>query len=294
MTMAIQSSPGPAVMPAKSREPFIDPTAALALPGVLYLVLAYAIPLAILLFAAFRTPAGLSLANFSAFFADPYHRQVIYNTVWAAAVSTLVTLVIGYPTAVALAQARGFAQTGLLVALILPLSVGVVVKAFAWTIVLRTNGVLNQTLLALGIVDEPLRLLFTPAGLIIGSVNAFLPFMILPIYSVLRLVDGRLPEAAATLGAGPVYRFFRVMLPLTLPGIIAGIAFVFSLTVSMYVVPNLLLGERFMTLPRLVARSYLFYRNEALGSTIAVILLVIAVAVVVASQLLIRITRHDR
>ncbi|MCJ8142295.1 ABC transporter permease [Ancylobacter sp. A5.8] len=271
----------------------IDPTAALALPAVLYLVAAYAIPLAILLFAAFRTPEGLSLANFAGFFADAYNWQVTYNTLWSAGMSTLACLVIGYPTAVALARSRGVVQMALLVSLILPLSVGVVVKAFAWTIMLRTNGILNQALLGIGLIDAPLRLLFTPTGLVIGAVNVFLPFMILPIYSVLRLVDARLPEAAATLGAGPVYRFFHVLLPLTLPGIIAGVAFVFSLTVSMYVVPNLLMGEQFMTLPRLVARSYLYFRNEALGSTIAVILLVIAVAVVMGSQYLIRLTRHE-
>jgi putative spermidine/putrescine transport system permease protein len=292
MSTSVQTMPAAAVTRPTTRS--IDPMAALAMPSVLFLTAAYAIPLGILLFAAFRTPQGLSVVNFTAFFADAYNWQVTYNTLWAATVSTLVSLVIGYPTAVALANARGFAQTALLVSLILPLSVGVVVKAFAWTIVLRTNGALNQMLLGLGVVEAPVRLLFTPAGLVLGAINVFLPFMILPIYSVLRLVDSRLPEAAATLGAGPLYRFFHVMLPLTLPGIIAGVAFVFSLTVSMYVVPNLLLGEQFMTLPRLVARSYLFYRNEALGSTIAVVLLVIAVAVVVGSQYLIRLTRHDK
>jgi len=163
-----------------------------------------------------------------------------------------------------------------------------VVKAFAWQIVLRRDGVISQALIFLGIWDGPQRLLFTETGLIVGAANVFVPFMILPIYSVLKLVDPRLGEAAATLGASPLYRFFRVALPLSLPGIVTGIAFVFSMATSMYVIPSLLIGDRFQTLATLTGRSFLFMRNEQLGSTTAVVLLVISVGVVVASAALSR------
>ncbi len=179
-------------------------------------------------------------------------------------------------------------QALLLLSIILPLSVGVVVKAYAWQIVLRRDGVVSQALVALGIWDAPQRLLFTEAGLVIGAANVFLPFMILPIYAVIRLIDPRLTEAAATLGASPVRRFLTVTLPLTLPGIVSGIAFVFSLAVSMYVVPSLVIGDRYQTLATLTGRAFLFLRDERLGSTTAVILLVIAVAVVVGSTALAR------
>ena len=112
----------------------------------------------------------------------------------------------------------------------------------------------------------------------LGAANVFLPFMILPIYSVVKLIDPRLSEAGATLGATPLYRFARVTLPLTLPGVVTGIAFVFSLSVSMYVIPTLLIGDRFQTLATLTGRSFLLMRNEQLGSTTAVVLLVLAVA----------------
>jgi putative spermidine/putrescine transport system permease protein len=171
---------------------------------------------------------------------------------------------------------------------ILPLSVGVVVKAYAWQIVLRRDGVVSQLLVGLGVWDEPQRLLFTETGLVIGAANVFLPFMILPIYSVLRLIDPRLTEAAATLGATPLHRFLRVALPLTLPGIVTGIAFVFSMTVSMYVVPSLVIGDRYQTLATLTGRAFLFMRNEELGSTTAVLLLGLAVSVVVGSSALAR------
>ncbi|MBT9291316.1 ABC transporter permease [Prosthecodimorpha staleyi] len=266
----------------------IDPVGLLVLPAVLYLGLVYGLPLLNLLARALVVDGVPSLAGFVKFFSDPFDWIVIGNTLRIAVLVTLLSLAIGFPTALALARARGAAQALILVAIILPLSVGVVVKAFAWQIVLRRDGVVSQALVALGLWDEPQRLLFTEAGLVIGAANVFVPFMILPIYSVVKLIDPRLGEAAATLGAAPAYRFFRVFLPLALPGIVSGIAFVFSMAVSMYVVPNLLIGDRFQTLATLTGRSFLLMRNEQLGSTTAVVLLVLAVSVVVASSALSR------
>ncbi len=183
-----------------------------------------------------------------------------------------------------MARAKGLMQVALLVAIILPLSIGVVVKAFAWQIVLRRDGVVSQFLVGTGIWSEPQRLLFTESGLVLGAANVFLPFMILPIYSVVKLIDPRLSEAGATLGASPFYRFRRIFLPLTMPGLVSGIAFVFSMSVSMFVIPSLLIGDRFQMLATLTGRSFLLMRNEALGSTTAVVLLVMAVSIVVASS----------
>ncbi|MCU0985413.1 MAG: ABC transporter permease [Acetobacteraceae bacterium] len=260
----------------------------MAAPAVLYLAIFCAVPLALLLGRSVLGPEGLTLANHIAFLSDPFAWTVIGNTLSIAGQVTVIALVIGYPMAFALARARGALQIILLVAIILPLSVGVVVKAFAWAVILRRNGALNQLLLSLGVTDEPLRLLFTETGLVLGAVNVFLPFMVLPIYSVVRMVDPRLPDAAATLGASPLRRFLRVTLPLTLPGVVTGVAFVFSLAISMYVIPSLLIGDRFQTLATLTARSFLFLRNEALGGTAASILLVIALLVVTLSGWLAR------
>lgn len=268
--------------------PRLDPVALLALPAILYLALVYGLPLAGLLARSVTAGGSVSFAGFTAFFADPFSWTVMGNTVRIAVGVTLLCLLLGYPTALALARSRGAVQALILVAIILPLSVGVVVKAFAWQIVLRRDGVISQALIFLGIWDGPQRLLFTETGLIVGAANVFVPFMILPIYSVLKLVDPRLGEAAATLGASPLHRFFRVALPLSLPGIVTGIAFVFSMATSMYVVPSLLIGDRFQTLATLTGRSFLFLRNEQLGSTTAVVLLLISVAVVVASAALSR------
>lgn len=264
----------------------IDPVILLALPAVIYLTVVYGVPLIVLLGRSVMVGGMPSLAPFVSFLSDPFSWTVIWNTVRIAVLVTLVCLFIGYPTALALARAGGLAQALILVAIILPLSVGVVVKAFAWQIVLRRDGVVSQFMTGLGLWSEPQRLLFTEAGLVIGAANVFVPFMILPIYSVLKLVDPRLGEAAATLGASPLYRFFKVALPLSLPGIVTGIAFVFSMAASMYVIPNLLIGDRFQTLATLTGRSFLFMRNEQLGSTTAVVLLVLTLAVVIGSAAL--------
>lgn len=261
-----------------------DRLSLLAAPGLGYLALLYALPLALLLGQSLRGPdGGLTLASYVAFFADPYSLTVLSRTLRVALLTTLLALALAYPTAFAMARARGAVQTLFLVAMVLPLSVGVIVKAFAWSILFRTNGAINETLTALGIIAAPVRMLFTETALVIGAANVFLPFMVLPIYAVVRQLDAALPEAAATLGAGPLHRFLRVTLPLTLPGVVAGSAFVFSLAVSMYVIPSLIVGERQQTLSMLIARAFLFLRDEQGGATISSILLLIAVAVVLGS-----------
>jgi putative spermidine/putrescine transport system permease protein len=291
--MSAQATPSAAPLagPVPSRRHSLrrpDPVALLALPAFAYLAAAYGWPLLVLLGRSLSGPDGVSLAPFAQFLSDPFSWRVIGNTVRTALLVTLVCLLAGYPAAVALARARGAVQGLLLLSVILPLSVGVVVKAYAWQIVLRRDGVVSQALVGLGIWDAPQRLLFTEAGLVIGAANVFLPFMILPVYSVIRQIDPRLGEAAATLGASPLRRFLAVTLPLTLPGIVSGIAFVFSLAVSMYVVPSLVIGDRYQTLATLTGRAFLFLRDEQLGSTTAVLLLAVALAVVVGSTALAR------
>lgn len=262
-----------------------DQIGLLVLPGLAYLGLIYALPLFLLLLKSFRDAAGdVSVVEFVQIFNDPLQRSIIARTLRVAFMVTVLALVIAWPTAIVMRRAKGGWLTLFLVAMILPMSLGVVVKAFAWSILFRTNGFINQSLMGLGLTDAPIRLLFTETALVIGAANVFLPFMVLPIYAVLQQQDPNLPDAAATLGAGPFQRFFKVVLPLALPGVVAGCAFVFSMAVSMYVIPSLIIGERQQTVAMQIARSFLFLRNEQLGSSLSTILLVIAVSVVLASS----------
>ncbi|MDB5880060.1 MAG: binding-protein-dependent transport system inner rane component [Variovorax sp.] len=261
----------------------------LALPGAGYLLLVFALPLAILLATSFQAEqGGFSLKGYTDFFSDGYNARVVWNTLKTALTVTGLCLLIGYPVGFAMARASLPVQGLMFLALILPLSVGVIVKSFAWTILLRSNGMVNQLLMALGLADEPVKLLFNERGLVIAAVHVFLPFMVLPIFTVARQIDSRMKEAAATLGAGPVHAFLRVTWPLSLPGVVTGCAFVFSMAVSMYVIPSLLVGDRYQTLPALMARAYLFMRDRQAGSTMAVVLLLIAVVIVVGNTVLTR------
>jgi putative spermidine/putrescine transport system permease protein len=278
-----------AALPAPRHPGGFDGFVLLAAPALLYLALVYALPLLLLLLKSLNAKDGFpSIAGYVEFFHDPFHLNILWRTVRVAMLTTLLALVLAYPTAFALARARGFVQSLILIAMVLPLAVGVIVKTFAWSILFRSDGLVNKTLMAIGLVDEPVRMLYTETALVIAAANVFLPFMVLPIYAVVRQLDARLPEAAATLGAGPWYRFFHVIAPLTMPGVIAGSAFVFSMAVSMYVIPSLIVGERSQTLSMLIARSYLFLRDEQLGSSMSAILLLIAVSVVLASSALVR------
>ncbi|NVO17753.1 MAG: ABC transporter permease [Rhodoplanes sp.] len=257
-------------------------TLGFAAPATVVLALLFVLPLALLLVASVAGPAGFSLAEYGRL-TTPHYLGVIWNSLRLAVLTTGIAFAIGYPAAFALARARGVVRSALLATLFLPLAASVIVKAFAWTILLRSDGIVNTVLLALGLVDEPIRMIFTETALIVGAVNIFLPFMILPIYAVVAQLDHRLVDAAATLGASPAVAFVRVVVPLTLPGIIAGVALVFSLSVSAYVVPTLLIGERYPTLSTTIAKAFLLARQPAFGAAAGVVLLAITLAAVALS-----------
>jgi len=258
----------------------------LAAPATAYALILFAVPLALLLVGSLRTLGGWSLAAYGEFLGSAYSWQVIGRTLRLAVLTTAICLLIGYPAAFALARTRGWVQSLLVAALLLPLSLSVIVKAFGWTVLLRANGVVNATLMALGLTDAPIRLLFTETGLLIGITNIFLPFMILPIFSVIRQIDPRLTDAAATLGGGPLHAFLRVVAPLTAPGVVAGVTLVFSLSIAAYVIPNLLMGDAYQTLSTTIATSFLFLQDPQKGSVAGVVLLLMSLVVVVASVVL--------
>ena len=256
----------------------------LAAPAALVLAALYVAPLAHLIPTSLSEDGGFSLAAYRRVLGTAFGLKLVWNSLRLGLVTTLLTLAIGYPAAFGLAAARGVLRSLFLASLFLPLAASVIAKAFAWTILLRSHGVLNETLMALGLTAQPIRLIFTQFALIAGAANVFLPFMILPIYAVVAQIDPRLTEAAATLGAPPVSAFLRVVVPLTLPGVAAGVALVFSLSASAYVVPTLLMGENYPTLASAIAKSFLLTREPALGSASGAVLMAIGLVVVVASE----------
>ncbi len=255
----------------------------LAVPATTVVVALFAVPLALLLLESLRSPGGWTGEGYAAFFGSAYAWGVVLRTLRLAAMTTFLCLALAYPAAFALAASRGWLQSVLLAALLLPLSLSVIVKAFGWTVLLRGDGAVNLALQALRLTDAPVRLLFTETGLLIGIVNIFLPFMVLPIFASVRQLDPLLPDAAATLGGDPLYRFWRVVLPLTVPGVVAGVTLVFSLSIAAYVIPTLLMGDAYQTLPTIIATAFLYLQDPRRGSVAGVVLLALSLLVVAAS-----------
>ncbi|MDB5601986.1 MAG: binding--dependent transport system inner rane component family protein [Xanthobacteraceae bacterium] len=277
MTSVAETVPGRASTSVHERRPGIrhriDPWQLLVLPASAYLLLAFAAPLAVMFAESFHAGGGLSLANYDRVLMDSRGLQATANTVRYASWVTFGCVLLGVPTAMAMVRASSRTQMIVLIGMLLPMSSSIVVKSFGWMILFRRTGLINETLMWLGVVSAPVALLFTEHGLIIATISLKLPLMVLPVFAVLSQIPGQLGDAATTLGAGPVYRFRRVTLPLALPGIAVGFAIVFSQTAASYLIPTLLAGGRYPTLSKSIVESYIV-SNAALGSAFSVVLLV--------------------
>ena len=258
--------------------------ALIAMPALLYMLVVYALPLLMLFGASFQDADGLSVRGYRKILSDPYYLSVIWNSVQLGLITTAISLLVGYPAAWGLARLRGGLQVFGFALIFLPLTVSVIVKTFGLSIVMRRDGFINWFLMNTGITDAPIRLVFTEFSLYLGMVNVFIPYMILSLYSVFRMIDDRLFDAASSLGASPMYRLTHVLIPLSMPGIISGVSLVFSLSVAAYVTPSLLIGDSFMTMSAVMAKSFLNVRDFQLGSSMGVLLLMIAARVVVAAS----------
>ena len=283
-----------AVASMKERRTRFDSKALLAAPGLVFMTFAFAVPVVLLVAESFTSPQGLTLDGYRKVLGDNYYVGIIWNSIKLALITTFATLIIGYPAAFALARAKGILQVVLFALIFLPLTVSIIVKTFGISIMMARGGIINWLLINIGFIERPIRLVFTEFNLYFGMVNVFLPFMILPLYSSMRMLDTRLTDAAASLGAGPVYTFTRVTLPLTMPGVIAGVSLVFAITVASYVTPSLLIGDRYMTMSQVMAKAYLNIRDFQLGASMAVIMLVIATVIVVSASFLARAQKEAR
>jgi putative spermidine/putrescine transport system permease protein len=236
---------------------------ALLAPALVLMAVLYVVPLAVYfvngfhLFKDGRILPVWTLRTYVNFFTDPFTYRVVGASIGLALVVTALAVVIGYPLAYALhTRVRGrAARTALAVILFSPLLVSVVVRTYGWLILLANQGLVNTTLRSLGVIDEPLSLLFNQRGVVISLTHILLPFAIFPVYSVLGRLDATLKEAARDLGAGWWDTFLRVTLPLTMPGVVAGALICFTLALSAFVTPQLLGGGRVQVLPLTVYNS---------------------------------------
>lgn len=217
---------------------------------------------------------GFTLENYAGV-ADPVYLQIVIRSIVYAAITTVLCLAAGYPVAYLIGRSDERWRNLLLMAVMVPFWTSFLIRTYAWVTILKSQGLLNSLAMQLQLVTEPMELLYTPGAVILGLVYTFLPFMILPIYSSVEKLDGALVEAALDLGAGPVRAFSRVIVPLTAPGIAAGVLLVFVPSLGIYAVNDILGGGRVDMIGNIIenqfkgnARNWPF--GAALGTTLLV------------------------
>jgi spermidine/putrescine transport system permease protein len=239
------------------------------------------VPILLLVTASFLTQDATGFFSFSFSLAsykqllDPGYLDVVLRSLKLAAMTTLSCLIVGYPFAWFTVRMPKHQRVGILILLMIPFWTNSLVRTYAIRMVLGTNGLLNKTLLATGLIDAPLRLLYTDTAVILGLFYLMLPFMILPLYSNLEKLDYRLVEAARDLGAGFVQIFRKVIFPLSLPGVFAGCIMVFVPTMGLFYVATLLGGARQLLVGNLIQQQFLNARNWPLGSATSVVLILL-------------------
>ncbi|MDW3688627.1 ABC transporter permease [Cupriavidus sp. CV2] len=240
-------------------------------------------PLAVVLIASFTGEhAAWTLANYVRVLADHYHWEVILVTFRIACLTTLACLLLGYPLAWYLVRIVRWAawRRVCVIVLVVPMFTSNIVRSFGWMVLLGRNGLVNQTLLDVGLVARPVRFLGTELGILVGMVYVLLPFVVLAVGNALARVDPAYEHASADLGASPASTFLHVTFPLTLPGVVAGAIMVFTLAVSAYVTPALLSGGRITVLSMLIFQQYSSTFDFHYGGALSIVLLVFTLAMV--------------
>jgi putative spermidine/putrescine transport system permease protein len=259
---------------AATRRPWRARPEVFALGALLFCIAVYLIPILLLGVWAFRDRAGsFTLAHLFRLAGDEAYHHSFFITFRTATVTTLVCVLLGYPLAYLMATAGPRARALLFTAVMIPFWTSVLARSLAWVILLGRRGVVNEWLVATGLVHQPLPLLFNSFGVQIGMVHVLLPFMILPIWAVLARLDPALPLAARSLGASPGRAFLYVVLPQSLPGLAAGMTLVFMLAVGFYITPALLGGPNDLTIVSLIEMVVRDLLDWSFGAVLSLTLL---------------------
>jgi putative spermidine/putrescine transport system permease protein len=260
----------------------------LALPASVFLVLCFVLPVAQTLFLSLgaRTEAGVmqygfTFENFRRAFATDLYWRVLLRTVKMATGAALVAAIVGYPLAWAVARGRAWVSRTVTLVLVAPLLVNVVVRSYGWSAILSRTGLIAWIAGGLGIADpeNPPALLYTEWAVLIASVHVFLPFMVLPLAGAIGRIPPAVEQAATVAGAGPLRRFLRVTLPLSLPGLAVGLPLVFSLTAAAYVTPQILGGNFAPLLGTLIEQQVLTLHDWPFGAALATLLVAMVLVV---------------
>ncbi|HXE17030.1 MAG TPA: ABC transporter permease subunit [Stellaceae bacterium] len=214
-------------------------------------------------------------ANYLFLLSDALYWKAYLGAIRYAAVATIATLLLGYPLAYGIARAPARWRGMLLMLVILPFWTSFLIRVYAWIGLLKENGVINHALMSLGLIDAPLRLINNDFSVILGLVYAYLPFMVLPLYAQLEKLDPALNDAAADLGAPPARAFWQVTLPLSLPGIVAGLLLVFIPAVGEFVIPDLLGGPNTLMIGKILWDEFFTNRDWPVAAALAIAMLLL-------------------
>ncbi len=220
---------------------------------------------------------AINLGNYQLLLEDSLYFKALLSSLQIAGFSTLLTLLLGYPMAYAIARSPRHWRLPLMMLIILPFWTSFLIRVYAWIGILKNNGLINQLLMGLGIIDSPLEILHTPVAVYIGIVYSYLPFMVLPLYATLIRLDQTLLEAAADLGCRPWKQFLRITLPLSMPGVLAGAMLVFIPVMGEFVIPDLLGGPDTLMLGKLMWTEFFSNKDWPLASALAAVLLVVLI-----------------
>lgn len=259
-------------------------TALLLLPALLFIAVWFVAPLAQLFQLSLSDKAG-AFAPYAQLLGSEVYRRVFVNTLWLALTVTVISVGLAYPTAYVLTRLKGWWWTLAFYCVLFPFWISVLIRTFAWMLLLEKNGPINRLLVELGAIDRPLELLFNAGSVHVGMVHVLLPYAVLPIYAAMIRVDGRLLLASDGLGATPLMTFLRVYLPLTMPGVTAAAVFVFLLALGFFITPALLGGVSSITVAMLIEQLV----NERLvwslaGAASFILLAVIFVLLALAAR----------
>ncbi|KZE80600.1 ABC transporter permease [Paenibacillus elgii] len=265
----------------KGKSSAVRTAALLMLPSLAVVAGVFLLPMLYIFLLSLEGKQGqYTLENYTIFFKDTYYLQILWRTVKLGLLSVLACLVLGYPVAMFMAQTSGKLRGIITFLIISPHLISVVIRNFGWVVILGEKGWINSTLLKLGLIDTPLKLLYNELGVVIGLTDSLIVYMILAIATSLYQIDGSLYKAAGILGAGKVRTFFTVTLPLTLPGIVAGTTLVFSLSMSAFVTPALMGGTSVKVLPVIAYEKIMAQLNWPLGAALSFLLLGSTIALV--------------
>jgi putative spermidine/putrescine transport system permease protein len=250
----------------------VDSRSWLVVPAAALLFAVFVYPVFWLLLRSFSDPTW-GLQNFRLLIDRPVYLRALGNTVVVSATVTAVCLLLGYPLAYTMANAGPRLRRLLVFAVLIPFWTSLLVRTFAWMVLLQQKGLINQILLRLDLIDHPVTLIYNRIGVVVGMVHILLPFMILPLYSVLTRIDPSYSNAAASLGAAPVRNFLHVYLPLSLPGVMTGTVLVFVVGLGYYITPALLGGPGDTMIAQLIEAQVAEFGRWGLAGALAVILL---------------------